>query len=177
MAKNEFFVNSVESSRLIYDFVLKFMAEAGMEMPLFPRSFFMRRSPNRNFTAFMAGRYGADALGRFSFRMRMCLHSHLHCRAREERFLLRRVFRGCACAACLVLCAHFLAEDRGPERGEPKVSFVPESLSRLVPSDQKLLPAEEGLRFLPLPELQGGRARAARQGKDPHYVSAMRLRL
>ena len=25
----------------------------------------MRRSPNRNFTAFMAGRYGADALGRF----------------------------------------------------------------------------------------------------------------
>ena len=65
MAKNEFFVNSAESSRLIYDFVLKFMAEAGMEMPFFRRSFFMRRSPNRNFTAFMAGRYGADALGRF----------------------------------------------------------------------------------------------------------------
>jgi len=66
MAKNEFFVNSAESSRLIYDFVLKSMKEAGVGMPFFPGGLFMQRgSPNRNFTAFMAGRYGADALGRF----------------------------------------------------------------------------------------------------------------
>ena len=41
MAKNEFFVNSAESSRLIYDFVLKSMTEAGVGMPFFPRRSFL----------------------------------------------------------------------------------------------------------------------------------------
>ena len=40
MAKNEFFVNSAESSRLIYDFVLKSMKEAGVGMPFFPGGLF-----------------------------------------------------------------------------------------------------------------------------------------
>lgn len=67
MAKNEFFVNSAESSRLIYDFVLKSMKEAGVGMPFFPGGlFYAAWFPQPKFYRLHGpGRYGADALGRF----------------------------------------------------------------------------------------------------------------
>ena len=176
MAKNEFFVNSAESSRLIYDFVLKSMTEAGVGMPFFPGGlFYAAWFPQPKFYRLHGRPVRRRRARPVSFRMRMRMHSRLRRRAREERFLLRRILHGGARAAHLVLCAHLLAEGRSPERGKPEVSFVPEPLFRLVPAAQKLLPPEKGLCFLPLPELQGGRARPARQGKDPHHLSALRL--
>lgn len=178
MAKNEFFVNSAESSRLIYDFVLKSMKEAGVGMPFFPGGlFYAAWFPQPKFYRLHGRPVRRRCARPVSFRMRMYMHSPLRRCAREEHFLLRRILRGGARAAHLVLCAHFLAEGRSPERGKPEISFVPEPLFRLVPAAQKLLPPEKGLCFLPLPELQGGRARPARQGKDPHHLSALRVRL
>ena len=62
MAKNEFFVNSAESSRLIYDFVLKSMKEAGVGMPFFPGGlFYAAWFPQPKFYCL----HGRPALGRF----------------------------------------------------------------------------------------------------------------
>ena len=127
MAKNEFFVNSAESSRLIYDFVLKSMKEAGVGMPFFPGGlFYAAWFPQPKFYRLHGRPVRRRCARPVSFRMRMYMHSPLRRCAREERFLLRRILRGGARAARLVLCAHFLAEGRSPERGKPEVSFVPE---------------------------------------------------
>lgn len=104
MAKNEFFVNSAESSRLIYDFVLKSMKEVGVGMPFSPEVFFMQRgSPNRNFTAFMAGRYGADALGRF-LSVCGCICILLSVAVRGKSTFFSAVFS--AAALALLICCY-----------------------------------------------------------------------
>ena len=126
MAKNEFFVNSAESSRLIYDFVLKSMKEAGVGMPFFPRRSFLCSCalPNPKFYRLHGRPVRRRCARPVSFRMRMYMHSPLRRCAREEHFLLPRILRGGARAAHLVLCAHFLAEGRSPEReGKPDSIF------------------------------------------------------
>lgn len=138
----------------------------------------MRRgSPNRNFTAFMAGRYGADALGRF-LSVCGCICILLSVAVRGKSAFFSAVFSAAA-LALLIWCYVRIFSRKVAARSEenPEVSFVPEPLFRLVPAAQKLLPPEKGLCFLPLPELQGGRARPARQGKDPHHLPALRVRL
>lgn len=123
-AKNEFFVNSAESSRLIYDFVLKSMKEAGVGMPFFPGGlFYAAWFPQPKFYCLHGRPVRRRCARPVSFRMRMYMHSPLRRCAREEHFLLRRILRGGARAAHLVLCAHFLAEGRSPERGKPGSIF------------------------------------------------------
>ena len=124
MAKNEFFVNSAESSRLIYDFVLKSMKETGVGMPFFPGGlFYAAWFPQPKFYRLHGRPVRRRCARPVSFRMRMHMHSPLRRCAREKHFLLCRILRGGARAAHLVLCAHFLAEGRSPERGKPEVSF------------------------------------------------------
>ena len=117
MAKNEFFVNSAESSRLIYDFVLKSMKEAGVENALFPRrSFLCGVVPPTEILppSWPAGTAQMRSAGFFPYR-RMCsaFSSPSLCAGRALSSLCR-ILRGGARAAHLVLCAHFLAEGRQP---------------------------------------------------------------
>ena len=124
----------------------------------------MRRgSPNRNFTAFMAGRYGADALGRF-LSVCGCICILLSVAVRGKSTFFSAVFSAAA-LALLIWCYVRIFSRKVAARSEENRKY------------QKLFPPEKRLCFLPLPELQGGRARPARQGKDPHHLSALRVRL
>lgn len=95
-----------------------------MECPFFPGGlFYAAWFPQPKFYRLHGRPVRRRCARPVSFRMRMHMHSPLRRCAREERFLLRRILRGGSRAAHLVLCAHFLAEGRSPERGKPGSIF------------------------------------------------------
>lgn len=175
--KNEFFVNSAESSRLIYDFVLKSMTEAGVGMPFFPRrSFLCGVVPPTEILppSWPAGTAQTRSAGFFPYADAYAFSSPSLCAGRalsSPPYSPRRLSRCSSGAMC--------AFSRG--RSQPGARKTRKYLSyrnRFFGSFRLLKSCfrqRKGLCFLPLPELQGDRACPTRQGKDPHHLPALRL--